>query len=125
MAEALLNNEEEQFSFGKEQKVIINDLGDIAGGRTLDTTDYTDKFIKAGHIIIKKSSGAFAPLGLTSGGAYKTLASGESYVGVLKATIKTAQPMAAILTIGQVNKDVCPVAITSAIEQGLPRIQFM
>lgn len=124
MATANLTNEGESFAFGKEQKVIINDLGDIAGGRTLDVTGFSDAYIKAGHIIIKKQNGEYAPLGITSG-AYKTLAEGEAYAGVLKATIKTAQPMGAILTIGQVNKDVCPYTITSAIEQGLPRIQFM
>lgn len=124
MAEAILTKEEESFAFGKEQKVIINDLGDIPGGRTLDTTGITDQFIKAGHIIIVDGEGEYKPLGV-SNGAYATLDTGESYVGVLKATIKTSQPMAAILTIGQVNKDVCPFPITAAIEAGLPRIQFM
>ena len=107
--------------------VVIKDLGDIPGGRTLDVSDVASgtAVLKAGHIIIQKTAdGSYAPLGV-SGSAYVTLPSGYTYAGVLKADTLVKDPRAAILTVGQVNAAASPYAVTAAIKEGLPHIQFL
>lgn len=107
--------------------VIINDLGDLAGGRTLDVSGVAPgtTAIKAGHILVQKTAdGSFAPLGV-SGEAYVSLPEGYTYAGVLKADVTVSDPRAAILTIGQVNAAASPYPVTEAIKAGLPMIQFL
>ena len=107
--------------------VIINDLGDIPGGRTLDVSGVASgtTTLKAGHILIQKAAdGSYAPLGV-SGEAYATLPEGYTYAGVLKADVLVKDPRAAILTIGQVNAAASPYPVTAEIKEALPRIQFL
>lgn len=107
--------------------VIINDLGDVPGGRTLDVSGVAagTTALKAGHIIIQKTEdSSYAPLGV-SGEAYATLPEGYTYAGVLKADILVSDPRAAILTIGQVNAAASPYPVTAAIKEGLPLVQFL
>lgn len=107
--------------------VIVKDLGDVPGGRTLDVSGVASgtTALKAGHVIIYKSADdSYAPLGV-SGTAYVTLPSGYAYAGVLKADVAIDDPRAAILTIGQVNAAASPYAVTTAIKEGLPHIQFI
>ena len=90
---------------GLDAIVIVNDLGDVPGGRTLDVSGLaTDvEVIRSGHILIQNdTTKAVKPLGVTSE-AYDTLPEGHSYLGVLKASVLKKDPRAAILTIGQVN----------------------
>lgn len=114
--------------FGTDSKVIIKDLGDIPGGKTLDLTGFNGDGdnIKAGHVIVKTSAGEYKPLALNTGKtAYATVGETDTVVGVLKATIRKAEPMAAILTMGQVQEAACPFALTSAIKTALTNIQFI
>lgn len=107
--------------------VVIKDLGDIPGGRTLDVSGVASDttVIKAGHILIQKTAdGSFAPLGV-SNSAYVTLPDGYTYAGVLKADTLVKDPRAAILTIGQVNAAASPYPVTDAIKTALPHIQFI
>ena len=126
MALADLNRETIKVNDGNDSIVIVNDLGDIPGGRTLDVSGVASgtTVIKAGHVIIKKSDGEYAPLGVTTG-AYNALTSGQSYAGVLKATVLVSDPRAAIMTIGQVNAAASPYPVTDTIKSGLPRIEFL
>lgn len=123
MATANLNKDKVVVDDGNDSIVIVNDLGDIPGGRTLDCTGFTGS-IRAGHIIITKANGDYAPLGVTTG-AYNSLSSGEAYAGVLKHSVTVEDPRAAILTIGQVNAAASPYPVTDTIKSGLPRIQFL
>ena len=128
MAEAVLSRESEVIGFGTDSKVIIRDLGDIPGGKTLDMTGYNGEGdnLKAGHIIVKTNAGEYKPLGLNSGkSAYVTVGSTDTVVGVLKATIRKNEPMAAILTMGQVQEAALPFTVTTAIKTALPNIQFI
>lgn len=112
---------------GLSSIVIINDLGDVPGGRTLDVSGvaYDVKVLKAGHILIQKTAdSSYAPLGV-SGSAYTTLPEGYTYAGVLKSDVLVKDPRAAILTIGQVNAAASPYPVTSEIKDALPRIQFL
>lgn len=112
---------------GLDAIVIVNDLGDVPGGRTLDVSGLaTDvEVIRSGHILIQNdTTKAVKPLGVTSE-AYDPLPEGHSYLGVLKASVLKKDPRAAILTIGQVNAAASPYPVTAAIKTGLPRIEFL
>lgn len=127
MATANLKRTSIEVDDGLDSIVIVNDLGDVPGGRTLDVSDVASdvEVIKSGHILIKNdTSKAVKPLGVTSG-AYDSLPEGCSYFGVLKASVLKKDPRAAILTVGQVNAAASPYPVTSAIKTGLPRIEFL
>lgn len=124
MAEANLNFTGEQVDTSKDCIVIVNALGDIPGGRTLDCTGFTG-VLNAGHVIVKTTAtGVYKPLGL-SGTSYASKDAGDEFVGILKASIPVSDPRAAIVTIGQINAAACPYPITETIAAGLPLIQFL
>ena len=124
MAEAILNKTGEFVDTSKDGIVIINALGDIPGGATLDVTGFTG-VLKAGHVIVKTTAtGVYKPLAL-SGTSYDSKDAGDEWVGVLKASIPVSDPRAAIVTIGQINAAACPYTITDTIKSGLPRIEFL
>lgn len=124
---AELNKEKFEVNDGLDSIVIVNDLGDIPGGRTIDTSRLAEDVtvIKSGHILVKEdASGNVAALGVSAGN-YETLPEGYSYLGVLKATVLKKDPRGAILTIGQVNAAASPYPVTEEIRKGLPMIQFL
>lgn len=110
--------------------VVVNAIGDLPGGRTLDVSGVAagTTVIAAGHVIVKTAEGAYKPLGVTSG-AYATISSGEIAVGILKASVLVSDPRAAIVTIGQINSAAAAKAVgapyTDAIKKVLPHIQFV
>jgi hypothetical protein len=121
---ANLARESQQISNANDSIVIVNALGDIPGGRTLDMTGFTAP-VRAGHVIIEVS-GVYKPMPVNSGGtAYGTLPSGGNYVGVLRYSVDSTDPRAAIVTIGQVNQAACQYAPTSAMKTALPRIEWL
>lgn len=126
MAEANLNREELLINDGLSSIVVVNALGDIPGGRTLDTTLLDDdvKVIKAGHIIVADENKKPYALGVSKG-AYTELPEGWSYLGVLKASVLKKDARAAIVTIGQINAAASPYPVTAGIKAGLPRIEFL
>ena len=80
MTKANLNNEREQIIFGDDSIVIQKYISGIKGGRTLDVTGFSEKVIKAGHIIIRKDSdGTYKPMPVTND-AYAALPEGHSTV---------------------------------------------
>jgi hypothetical protein len=104
---------------GKEGILIVRDLGDIPGGRTLEVKNVASgtSVIEAGTLIIKNDEGAYEPWDGTS--------TGKTFVGVLKYGVLVSDPRAAILTMGQVNGKAMPVAPTDEVKAGLPNIQFL
>lgn len=130
MATSNLGRKTKEINDSLDSIVIVNALGDIPGGRTLDVSDVPSgtTVIAAGHVIVKTSDGKHKPLGVTNG-AYSSLAEGESYAGILKASVLVNDPRAAILTIGQVNaaaaKNAVGAPYTDAIKSGLSHIQFL
>ena len=125
MAIANLNRDSYLIDDGNDYKVIVRDLADIPGGRTLDVSSWSDEVIRAGHVIKHNTStDEYAPLGL-SGTDYASLGENEEYAGVLKVSVLKARPLAAIMTMGEVNAAASPYAITSTIAAGLPQIKFL
>lgn len=130
MATSNLGRKTKSINDSLDSIVIVNALGDVPGGRTLDVSGVASDttVIAAGHVIVKTSAGVHKPLGVTNG-AYASLAVGESYVGILKASVLVNDPRAAIMTMGQVNaaaaKNAVGAPYTDAIKTGLPNIQFI
>jgi len=127
MATANLSNEAYELSDGLDSIVIIKDLGDIPGGRTLDVTNVAAdvNVIKAGHIIMQDdTSKEYEPLAVSTG-AYVADTTGKTYVGVLKHTVLKTKAFAPILTMGQVNAAASPYEVTAAIKTALTNIQFI
>lgn len=130
MATSNLGRKTIEINDGLDSIVIVNALGDIPGGRTLDVTDIKGEVnaISAGHVIVKTSKGEYKPLKVNDG-AYAKIESGDSYVGILKTSILVRDPRASIVTIGQVNasagKNAVGAPYTDEIKSGLPNIQFI
>lgn len=128
MTTADLNKAKSQVIDGKDNIVIVNHLDGIRGGRTLDVTGFAPEVIHAGHVIIKLSSGEYAPMPLTSNGdAYAALPSGASYAGYLVASIPTKQPFAGIMVRGTINPKAVPFSIDSILDDvkaALPLIDY-
>lgn len=124
---ANLDNAGKEFDTGNDSIVIMECLGDIAGGRTLDATGFAPEVIPAGHIVIEEtSSGILKPMPV-SGTAYGSLPSGHTYKGVVKASVLTAKPFVAIMDRGKVNKNASVytiASILSAVKSALPLIIF-
>ena len=128
MATVSLNRDNYLIDNGNDGKVVITDLAGIPGGRALDMTGWTPDTLRAGHIIKHNTvTGVYAPLGVTGSNSdtYASLDANEEYAGVLKVSILKDKPMAAILTMGEVNAACCPYAITDTIAAGLPQIKFL
>lgn len=120
-----LNKSADRIEDGNDAIVIINDLGDIPGGRSLDVTDVTEDVIRAGHILIVNDTTKEVKPMPVSGKAYAAKPSGYSYYGVLKHSVLKTDARAAILTIGQVNAAASPYPVTAEIKAGLSHIQFL
>lgn len=126
MAVADLNNSHEIIT-GNDNVVIVDNFQSIRGGRTLDTTGYTNPVINAGHVIIKETaSGEYKPMPI-SGDSYSALPEGHEYAGILIASILTSKPLAGIMVRGTVNPAAAPFkmdTILSAVKAALVLIDF-
>ncbi|MBQ7211619.1 MAG: chitobiase/beta-hexosaminidase C-terminal domain-containing protein [Muribaculaceae bacterium] len=120
----------EQILFGNDNIVVRKYISGLLGGRTLDTTGYNEKYIKAGHVVIKNADGSYSPMPLvTSGGvtSYGSLPSGASYAGVVYKTTLAAKPEVSIITWGILNSELLPypmASILSAFKTACPHIDF-
>lgn len=127
MPTASLNNEAQEIITGNDSIVIIDCFQTIRGGRTLDTTGFSEEVIKAGHVIIQETStGNYKPMPL-SGSNYASLPGGHTYAGILRASVTTAKPFAAIMVRGTVNQAVTPYSMTSilsAFKTAVPLIDW-
>lgn len=127
MPYANLNRETLDVNDGLDSIVIVKDLGDIPGGKTIDVSALGSdvKVIRSGHILIQDNkTKVLRPLPVREK-QYESLPEGSSYAGVLKSSISVKNPQAAVLTIGQVNAAASPYPVTDAIKKGLPLIEFL
>lgn len=136
-----LSAKKEQIVFGNDSVVIPKYISGIEGGRTLDMTGYTDKVLKAGHVIITDGKGTYRPMpvtpetttgegesAVTTLARYGTLPTEYSYAGVLYRSILTADPAASIMTWGKVNSEAAPYPMTTilaAFKTACPHIEFV
>lgn len=111
----------------KDSIVIKKHFDGYEGGRTLDTTGFTDTVIQAGHVVIKETAtGEYKPMPV-SAGAYAALPTGHTYAGIVVASVLTARAMVGIMTQGTVNPNATPYPMTTilaAVKTALPLIEF-
>lgn len=125
MASTNLNNESQRVDTGNDSIVIINHIEGVPGGRSLDTTGFTPAVIKAGHIVIKDTSGNYKPMPInTDGSAYGTLPTDHTIEGVVVASVLSSKAMVGIMVRGSVNQVASPYPVTEAIKSALPLIRF-
>ena len=135
MPQASLNLKRFDFTNARDSIVIVNALGDLPGGRTLDVTNYEGDVIYAGTVIAKKQDNGndvYFPLSITEskkpyeqGATFSTLSSGETAVGILKVSIPKDMPIAAIVTLGQIKEKAMPAAMPATVKKALNFIQFI
>lgn len=117
----------ESFGFGNDPIVIRNYVSGDKGGRVLDVTDFTEEYIRAGHVIIKETAtNTYKPMPV-SDGAYAALPEGHEYVGVAYSTKSVAEPFVAIMYAGTVNDVASPFPvddIKAALKTALPTLVF-
>lgn len=118
----------EAFGFGTDPIVIRRYLAGIKGGKVLDTTGYTEEFIRAGHIVIRETeSDKYMPLAV-QGGVYQSLPEGCEYVGVVVASKSAKEPFVSIMHTGVVNDVASPYPINdklkAALKTALPTLVF-
>lgn len=124
-----LVNEPQGIITGNDNIVIVNHFDGIRGGRSLDLTGYTEKVVKAGHVLIETADGKIQPLPVSEG-AFTPLAKDATskYCGVLVATIPASKPFAAIMTRGTVNPKAAPYTMSAeliaALKTALPLIDY-
>lgn len=122
-----LNTEKYSVITGNDNIVIVQAVTHLPGGVSLNVDDLDDsvKVISAGHILIREdATGDVKPLGVTSG-AYDTLPTGYSYLGVLKASVLKSNAQASVVLGSVINAAASPYPVTYAIKEGLPHIQFI
>lgn len=128
MTTADLNNAKTQVIDGNDNIVIVNHFDGIRGGRTLNVANYKPEVIRAGHVIIKLSTGECAPMPVAEDcAAYAALPEGASYAGFLVASIPTKKPFAGIMVRGTVNPVASPYPLTdilAALKEALPLIDY-
>ncbi len=108
--------------FGNDSIVIRKYFSGLKGGRSLDVTGFEDsEYLSAGHVIISNGE-TFKPLAV-SDGAYGELESGYSYVGILYRSILVKQPMAAIMTNGEVTTGALPYPLPDDFKEAMPFIR--
>lgn len=119
--------ERKEFTFGVDSIVIRHYVAGIIGGKGLDTTGYNEKYIRAGHVIIRDTvTGAFKPMPV-SNGAYGSLPANHEYVGVSVTTVPTTEPIIGIMYDGEVNDVASPYSVTSikaALKTAIPTLKF-
>ncbi len=123
----------EQIIFGNDSIVIRKYISGIQGGRTLDCSDFPKDNVLAGHVIIKKSDGNYAPMPILAAQdgkpaegenaavpalpeRYGTLPAGATYVGVLYRSISKNKPEASIMYDGIVNPTLTPYDMTDIMD---------
>lgn len=117
------------YGFGSDPVVVRSHVDDIKGGVSLDVTDYNEEYIKAGHLIIrdKATQKIYKPLPVADG-AFGSLPEGYEYVGVLISSIAADEPLASVLTIGEVNDKLTPYPLTdelkAAFKSAVPTINW-
>lgn len=117
----------QNFDESKSAVVILTILDTLQGGVTLDTEDFTEDFINAGHVIIRETAtGVAKPLGVTYG-AFDALPEGHSFLGICLTDTPVTEPFVGVLVQGAVNYKAMPydaTTILSAMSTALNNINF-
>ncbi|WP_298546642.1 hypothetical protein [uncultured Parabacteroides sp.] len=118
----------ESFGFGNDPIVIRRYIAGYQGGRVLDVSDFTEEFIRCGHIIIRDNDKEVEkPLGISEG-KYVSLPANCEYVGVATSTKSKDEPFVGIMYSGEVNDIASPYPIDdvlkAALKTAIPTLVF-
>lgn len=117
----------ESFGFGKDPIVIRKYIAGIKGGKVLDVSDFTEEYIRAGHVIIRDTTNDIYKPMPVSEGAYDSLPGSHEYVGVAVATKSVKEPFVSIMHTGVVNDKASPYpldSIKTALKTAVPTLVF-
>lgn len=124
---ANLHDAASTIDMSKDSITIVDNFRSIRGGRTLDTTGFTDAAIQSGHlVIVETATGIYKPMPV-SGAAYASLPTGHTYEGVVISTVPTTDPFVGIMYDGTVNPNTVKYPYTpvlSAVKTALPHLVF-
>ncbi len=119
----------EAFEFGNDAIVIRVFGKSVIDGRMLDTTGYTEDYIRKGQLIIRDDANGVSKPMPVSNGAYGSLPNGYRYEGVAKSTVSVDEPWVGVMYEGEVNDVASPYPLTSAmltaLKAALPELAFM
>lgn len=124
-----LANDLESFETGMDSVVIRRKGGRIIGGRSLNVEGFSEKYVKAGHIIIRSTEDEndYKPMPV-SNDAYAALPANHEYAGVWVRTTLTSDARGAIQYDGEINDKALPYpidGIRAALKTALPSLYFM
>lgn len=122
------NGKSEAFEFGNDPIVIRKFGKSIINGRMLDTTGYTEDYIRKGQLIIRDELNGISKPMPVSAGAYTSLPEGYAYEGVAKSTVSVDEPWVGVMYEGEVNDLASPFTISSeilaAVKSALPELAW-
>lgn len=90
----------EGFEFANDPIVIRVYGKSVSNGRLLDTTGYTEEWIRKGQLVIRDEANGISKPMPVSNGAYGELPSGYVYEGVAKATVPASEPWVGVMYEG-------------------------
>ncbi len=96
------------FGDGYDSLVVREYYTSTDGGVSLDTTGFTNPYIRSGHIIIRKTAAEadgtylFKPMPVT-GNAYAALPADHQYYGFLVQSVPTDKPFAGVTQHAKIN----------------------
>lgn len=135
MAVSTLSKEKTYVGDGNDSIVIVNDLGDVPGGRTLANTKSADAdgndidYIPAGVPVFMDEDGEFYAYIHGLGNGNEVDPSDAMPIGIIKKSVLLSDPRAAIMTIGQVNGAAMQGGSDSEyvgdLKEYFPRIEFL
>lgn len=108
-----LTNTREQVDFGNDAIVCPLFISGIRGGRSVDINGLTEKYIKAGHVVLFDINKKEYKLMPVTGTAYGTKPENTKYVGVVYKTVPASDPRVSIMTAGEVNSVAAPYPMTT------------
>lgn len=116
------------FQFGNDAVVIRKYIHGFEGGRHIDLSDWAEDYLRAGHIVLRKTAdGTFVPNPVSSG-AFSALTTGYEYAGVLTSSVSKETPLAPIMHTGDVNDLAMPYKLTdtvkAALKTAIPTLTF-
>lgn len=112
-----------QITFPSDKVVIVKYVAGLPGGRTLDLTNFVGDYVPCGTPVKLNSAGDCVPVEWdATNSQYKTLSSGEVYVGMTANTISVKDPAVSIMTMGVYNDKAIERALPAAFHTAFPAI---
>ena len=130
MAKAVVNftDESVQIDTSLDNVVMPQVMTTLPNGRSLDVSGYSEKQIKGGHLIIKKSGEpSYKPMPV-SDKKYTALPEGYVYAGFQYGSVLASKAQGAISRNCVYNAEAAPYPVGDILEdvkKALPKVEFL